>query len=135
MAKLEAALGAANWLVWQATYGYWAFAPILAVSIACLFFLRRQPRIWLVLLLPLIWLIPPAVAGLAWDRASAEAKTADWVGWVALGSLAAMTAAAACLITTLRGARLAAALAVLANAPAALMSALVVAMASSGDWI
>jgi hypothetical protein len=90
---------------------------------------RRTVRL---LVLPALWLLPPVAAAVFYQG---EMKSADWLGHVSLIMLVAYVAAAVWSIVTLPGSRALATICALINAPFAVLSSLVVGMASSGTWL
>jgi len=96
---------------------------------------RRNAGVYLLLILPILWLIPLAVATAAWDWSYPGDKTAAWVGgFPVLAALAAQVLASIYLIVTLKGARILAGLTAVFNAVPALCGGLIVSLASTGNW-
>lgn len=119
-------------LIFQSSLAGLGLAALLAT--AMVFALHDRAETARLLLLPVFWIVPPILGGIFVDPARG-AKTADWLGYVALAMpVAYLFAAVWCFATLPRRSGLVAGVAVL-NAPFVLMGALVMKMASGGTWL
>ena len=118
-------------LLMQSTFmGVGLVAPIVT---ALVLFRADRDRSWRVLVLPMMWLVPLGLGGLF--AVPGEAKTAGWLGYLAVAMLLAFPAATGWCIEALPAARrLPLAVAAL-NAPMLVLSALVLGMAAGGTWL
>ena len=138
---------------WKADAGYASFTTVTA-QLSFFFFLLMQTtllgvgllaaamtlavlalpdrrRLSRLILLPALWLLPLALAGLFYEH---DVKTADWLVYTALPMLAAYMSLAIWSIMSLPRARIVAVACAVFNAPFALLSAFVTATAAGGTW-
>jgi hypothetical protein len=123
------------WLLRMATFGFLELAPLAAVCIWGLIEVRRSRRAFLAVALPICWCVPVLLAGVFTDWTSEIAKTADWVGTVALAGLIIQIIQSVAAIVMMKGQRALATVAVLVNLAIGLFAYFVVGMDASGAWL
>lgn len=111
----------------------WLGVVLLALLAFAIVLRGHQPSFAL-LLLPLVWLAPLALAGI-FVEASTAAKSADWIRWVALASLAAFLVSFPLLTHRLKTPDFLAAGWFIANGVLTLSAAFVSGMAADGTWL
>ena len=135
MAHFHDAFQVMNWLVWKTTGEYWLLIPLGLLGAFAVMRGRREARAYLLLLLPVLWLIPLAIAAAAWDWSYAGDRTARWVSGLPLfAAIAAQAAASIYLIIALRRTRFIAGLTAAYNGLLALCAGVFVELASTGNW-